>query len=43
MAEKKQANPATEGLTAMVSPFGATTWVPDDLIEPLIESGYTKK
>lgn len=43
MAEsKKAAAPKPEG-NLVVSPLGQETYVPDEIVEALIESGYTKK
>lgn len=32
-----------EGYSVVVSPLGATTTVPDSILDALLHSGYTKK
>lgn len=39
----KPAAPVEDGYTRVVSPVGIESVVPDSILAPLIEAGYTKK
>ena len=43
MAEAKSSKKVEDGYTVLVGPGGQQTTVPDEILEVLLEAGYSKK